>query len=87
MTKNFESLNLVLKTIAANVAEVMPDVDAASVSLDGKLADYGCNSLDRADIVWQTLEDLELEILVVEFSKVTDIRSLAELLCSHLEGR
>jgi acyl carrier protein len=87
MATNPENLSRVLKTIAGNVAQIMPDVDAGRVSLDGRLADYGCNSIDRADIVWKTLEDLELDIPVVEFAAVTDIRSLAELLCSHLGGR
>lgn len=87
MAADSESLNRVLKVLAANVAEVMPDVDPANISLDGKLVDHGCNSIDRADIVWKTLEDLELEVPVVEFSRVTGIRSLVELLCDHLEGR
>jgi polyketide biosynthesis acyl carrier protein len=81
-----ESLQLVLGKIAANVAEILPGVDAAAVSLDRTLSSYGCNSIDRADIVWKTLEDLRLDIPVVEFSGVTDIRGLAELLCRYLEA-
>jgi acyl carrier protein len=87
MTTNTESLPHVLKTIATSIAEIMPGVDAATVSIDGRLADYGCNSIDRADIVWKTLEDLGLDIPVVEFSGVADIRGLAQVLCRHLEAR
>nr|ASV46893.1 hypothetical protein [uncultured bacterium] len=87
MAISSETENRVLRVIAANVAEIMPNVDASAVSIDGRLADYGCNSIDRADIVWKTLEDLQLEIPVVEFSGVSDIRGLTELLCRHLEAR
>jgi len=81
-----ESLKLVLNTIAANVAATMPGVEAAAVSIDRTLSSYGCNSIDRADIVWRTLDDLQLDISVVEFSGVADIRGLAELLCRYLEA-
>jgi acyl carrier protein len=87
MAMHPETQRLVLKTLAANVAEIMPDVDAAAVSIEGLLADYGCNSIDRADIVWKTLEDLRLDIPVTEFSGVSDIRGLTELLCRYLERR
>jgi len=84
---NPEALNLVLRTIAANVGEIMPDVDPSAVSIDARLSDYGCNSIDRADIVWKTLEDLQLDIPIVEFSGVADLRGLTELLCRYLEAR
>ena len=83
---NAESLRIVLKAIAHSVADVIPDLDEASVSIDGRLTDYGCNSIDRADVVWKTLDDLGLDVPVVEFAGVSDIRGLAELLCRHLEG-
>ena len=79
--------NLALNTIARNVAQIMPGIDCDRVSIDGRLADYGCNSIDRSDVVWRTLEDLELEIPVTEFLQVKDIRSLTALLCRHMEVR
>ena len=87
MATTSDPLILVFKTIAANVAEIMPGVDAASVSIDARLADYGCNSIDRADIVWKTLEDLGLDIPVTEFTGLSDISGLATLLCRHMEAR
>ncbi|MDB4988399.1 MAG: sle [Myxococcaceae bacterium] len=81
------SMALALQTIAKSVAEIMPDIEALDVSLDSTLSNYGCNSIDRADIVWKTLEDLQLDISPVEFTQVTDIRCFAELLCRHLDLR
>ena len=78
--------HLAFETIAASVAEIMPDVVVADVSIDGMLADYGCNSLDRADIVWKTVEDLNLDIPVPEFARVNNIRGFTELLSRHLNA-
>lgn len=76
----------VLNTIANNVAELMPGIRAEQLSIDAKLADYGCNSIDRMDIVWKTLDDLDLRIPTVEFSGVSDIRGLVELFCRYIGG-
>uniref|UniRef100_UPI003BEF38E5 hypothetical protein n=1 Tax=Burkholderia arboris TaxID=488730 RepID=UPI003BEF38E5 len=77
----------VLQVIAANIAEFMPGIDPARVSIAGKLADYGCNSIDRMDIVWKTLDDLQLDIPVTEFGAVHDLRGLVTLLCGFIGRR
>jgi len=66
---------------------VKPGIDPAQVSIAGKLADYGCNSIDRMDIVWKTLDDLQLDIPVTEFSAVHDLRGLVALLCDFIGRR
>lgn len=75
------------KTLADNVVELMPGLEKEQISLDGKLSDYGCNSIDRSDIVWKTLDDLSLDIPIVEFAQVRDIRSLTLLMVHHLEKK
>ncbi|AWV05253.1 phosphopantetheine-binding protein [Burkholderia sp. JP2-270] len=77
----------VLQVIAGNIADFMPGIDPAQVSIAGKLADYGCNSIDRMDIVWKTLDDLQLDIPVTEFSAVHDLSGLVALLCSFIGRR
>lgn len=69
--------------VAANIAGFMPGLTPAQISMDGRMADYGCNSIDRMDIVWQTLDDLRLTIPVVEFAPVQDIRGLVALLVRY----
>ena len=77
----------VLATLAANVADLMPGIDPGRITLDGRLADYGCNSIDRTDIVWKTLEDLELDLPIRELAGVEDIRGFVAVLCRFLEAR
>lgn len=73
------------QALVFNVIDLLPGLEEHQISIDGKLADYGCNSIDRSDIVWKTLDDLALDIPVIEFSGISDIRSLTELIAHHLE--
>lgn len=77
----------VFNAVVRNIGEFMPGIDPGQISIDGKLADYGCNSIDRMDIVWKTLDDLKLDIPVTEFGAVHDLRSLVQLLCGFMGGR
>lgn len=74
----------VRQVIADNVADVMPDVEAGQISFDAKLSDYGCNSVDRADIVSLCMESLGIEVPVTELSGVTNLRELSDAMCRHL---
>lgn len=73
--------------VAANIAGFIPGLQPEQISIEGRMADYGCNSIDRMDIIWQTLDDLKLEIPIVEFAPVQDLRGLVELLSRHAGGR
>lgn len=77
----------IYQRVAANIADFMPGLTPDQISIDARMADYGCNSIDRMDIVWQTLDDLQLEIPIVEFAQVQDIRGLVGLLSRHVGAR
>lgn len=87
MTSSTDLKKKTFITIARNIAEIIPDIEATDISIDRKLIDYGCNSIDRADVVWKTLEDLNLHIPITEFSNVQDIDGLTELFCHYLENQ
>ena len=82
-----ESKREAFEAICASVAAIMPSVDPNAIDPGGRLADYGCNSLDRADVVWQTLTALRLDVPVGEFSGVSDLPGLTQLLARHLDRR
>jgi polyketide biosynthesis acyl carrier protein len=60
------------------------DVDTSAMTLDGTLSDLGANSVDRADIVTQSMLELRVKVPARDFRGVTDIRSLVGVLRSHL---
>ena len=76
----------VFEALRRNVLEVMPDLEPDSVTMDGTLADLGCNSVDRADVVTMTMEELAVDVPVMEFQGVGDIRSLVHLLSRYGDG-
>lgn len=77
-------LTAVLDVIRRNVLELLPDLDPADVAPQHSLAGLGANSIDRADIVAMSMEDLGISIGVTEFAGVNDIGTLAALLRRHL---
>jgi polyketide biosynthesis acyl carrier protein len=76
-----------LAALLRNLGAVMPDLDLREVSVACSLADLGCNSIDRMDIVAMTMEDLGIAIPVTEFKDVHDISSLMQLLQKHVEAQ
>jgi polyketide biosynthesis acyl carrier protein len=68
-----------LEAVRRNLCTVIPDLDPAAVTPDRGLADLGCNSIDRADVVTMTMADLGIEVPVMEFAGVTDVGSLVAL--------
>lgn len=74
----------VFEAVRGSVLEVLPELDAGDVSLDGTLTDLGANSVDRADVVTMSMERLGVTVPVYEFQGVHDIRSLVELLRRHV---
>jgi polyketide biosynthesis acyl carrier protein len=69
--------------VRENLLEVVPDIDPSEVSMDTSLADLGCNSIDRAEVVTMTMADLGIEVPVMEFQGVGNIRGLVTLLARH----
>jgi polyketide biosynthesis acyl carrier protein len=76
--------DVVFEAVRRNVLEVLPDLTPQDVSMQGTLTDLGANSIDRADVVTMTMEDLGIVVPISDFQSVHDIRSLVELLKKHV---
>jgi polyketide biosynthesis acyl carrier protein len=70
----------IMAALRRNVVDVVPEVDPTYVQYGRSLAELGCNSLDRADIVTQTMAELGITVPVAEFGRVRDITELVALL-------
>jgi polyketide biosynthesis acyl carrier protein len=73
----------VFEVVRSSTAQIL-DVDTTAMTLDGTLGDLGANSVDRADIVTQSMVALNVRVPAREFREVTDIRSLVDVLCRHV---
>jgi polyketide biosynthesis acyl carrier protein len=76
--------DVVFEAVKRNVLEVLPDLTPEDVSMKGTLTDLGANSIDRADVVTMTMEDLGIVVPISDFQSVCDIRSLVDLLKKHV---
>jgi polyketide biosynthesis acyl carrier protein len=74
----------VFAVVRDTVLEVLPDLDAADIGIDGTLTDLGANSIDRADIVTMAQERLGIVVPVAQFRGVADIGALVEVLRQNL---
>ncbi|MFD5362232.1 phosphopantetheine-binding protein [Streptomyces tendae] len=73
----------IFEAVRRNLGIVVYDLDTSTVTLDNSLAELGCNSIDRAEVVTLTMEDMGIDVPVMEFQQTRDIRSLVALLARH----
>jgi polyketide biosynthesis acyl carrier protein len=74
----------VFEVVKRTTLEVLPDLRPDAVTPDGNLTDLGANSIDRADIIAMSMEELAITVPVGEFRAVHDIRSLVAVLEKHV---
>ena len=67
-----------------NLTTVLPDLEPSDITPDRSLADLGCNSIDRAEVVTLTMEDLGIAVPVMEFRDVGDVQALIGLFDKHI---
>ena len=76
----------VFAVVKENVLEILDELDEASIVMDISLKDLGANSLDRAEIVTGSMEDLGLSFPMRELAKISNIRELVTFLQSKANG-
>ncbi|WP_432090952.1 phosphopantetheine-binding protein [Streptomyces sp. NRRL F-5630] len=74
----------VLAVLRRTTLEIVPEVEPASFTPERTLSDLGCNSIDRAEIVTLTMEELDIAVPVHEFHQGMDIGTLAALMRKRL---
>jgi len=73
----------VMQVLRRKIVEIVPDVDPAQIRPGASLADLGCNSLDRMDIVTLTMADLGVTGSVEQFRPGQDLAGLAAQLAAR----
>ena len=67
----------VVKTVITNI---LSDIDSEKIKPSESLRNLGANSVDRMEIVIQSMENLGIKIPLVEFGKLNNIQELVDLL-------
>jgi polyketide biosynthesis acyl carrier protein len=69
----------IFAVLKANTLRVLPDIGPNDVSIDGNLTDLGANSIDRVEIVMNSLQELQLKIPVPELHGLKSLRAVVDL--------
>jgi len=75
--------NDIFGLVRHNLSAVIPELEPEAITMDASLADLGCNSVDRAEVVTMTMVDLGINVPVMDFQQVGDIRGLVGLFARH----
>lgn len=73
----------VMEAVREALAAVRSDIDPARLTPDIALADLGCDSMDRAEIVTVSMVALDITVPVERFADVGDVRGLVGVLREH----
>ncbi|MFB7664924.1 phosphopantetheine-binding protein [Kitasatospora sp. NPDC056138] len=73
----------VFDTLRRNALDVVPELDPAAFAAERTLSELGCNSIDRAEIVTLTMEELGIVVPVHEFQQGYDLATLVDVMLKH----
>jgi len=66
-------------TIKKAIIEVLPLVTEQDISPDKQLVELGANSIDRSEIVINSMSNLQVRVLPSELAKAKNIQSLIDI--------
>lgn len=70
----------VFKTLAACVAEILPDIAADGLKPGDSLKDLGANSIERAEIILEAAERLSVKVPMTRFAQCRNLGEIAQVL-------
>jgi polyketide biosynthesis acyl carrier protein len=78
-----------LETLKSVFAEILPDadVDVDRITLADSLRDLGANSIDRAEIITETMEQLDVAVPMVNFGNAKNIGDIVAVICGGGEAQ
>lgn len=76
----------IFEVIKKNVLEILPEIDPARIVPESSLRDLGANSIDRADILIQSLEMLKLKFPLHEMGAARNLQGLIDLFDAKMNG-
>lgn len=77
----------IFSLIKNNVMAVLPFLDSAVIVPESSLRDFGANSIDRMEILLETVGAFNAVIPMTEFGKVANIQGIVDLIHDKLHAR
>jgi polyketide biosynthesis acyl carrier protein len=73
----------IFASIKRIVLMVVPEIDPEAISMDRSLYDLGCNSIDRAEVMTLTMEELCIAVPASEFRQGDTIGRVVAVMTRH----
>lgn len=70
--------------IKAQLLSIQPDLDPNRVTPNASMRDLGVNSVDRADVIIQSMEALRLKVRLHEVGSLKDLQELVNFFHARL---
>lgn len=70
----------ILDIIKDKIVELLPELDKDNISKNDSMKSLGANSMDRFDIISDTMNETKIRVPFVEFGNLSSIGAVAELL-------
>ena len=77
----------IFEIVKANILAVLPELESGSIHPTSSMRELGLNSIDRADVVINSMEQLELKIPLSEVAAMKNIQELVLLFQARLAAR
>ncbi|BCJ93982.1 acyl carrier protein [Anaerocolumna cellulosilytica] len=74
--------NNIFSILKSIIVQILPEIDIEQITLEDSLKEIGANSIDRMDIIIETMEQLGVKIPLVEFGQLKNIEGIVDLLYS-----
>lgn len=76
----------VLEILIGKIREIVPDLAGRDIGPEDSMADLGVDSMERGDVLMETLESLGLEIPLVQLHGPSNLGELAQRIHDKLAG-
>ena len=63
----------------------MPGLEAGQILLNSSMRDLGFNSIDRAEVIVETMADLRLQVPLVKFASAKNIEEVISIFHEHMD--
>ncbi|KFG74627.1 acyl carrier protein [Streptomyces mutabilis] len=77
------SQDQIFQTLKEVFVDVVPEVEIDRITLQDSMRDLGANSIDRAEIITETMEQLDIALPMVSFAEARNIGDIVAVLAGE----
>ncbi len=76
----------IFSIIRSRLQDILPDIDPDQIMPEESMRDLGADSVERADVIIETMEELELKIPLNELGGLKNLQELVDFLHARIEA-